>query len=72
MKEMRKVVDWYRDHFKIPLEDAEHRLDCLLKQEVKFHRKKTDLGDIWPADKIPGLDKGIREMQVILMNLGMK
>jgi hypothetical protein len=63
VKEMRKVVEFYRDNFNIPLPDAEHRLECLLKQEVKFHRKKTDLGDIWPADKIPQLDNGIREMQ---------
>ena len=63
--EMRKLLTFFENEFSLQFPDKEWRLDCLLKHQAKFFRKKkAQPKDLFSKEQIEMIDSRVRQVQV--------
>ena len=62
---MRKLLSFFENEFSLEFPDKEWRLDCLLKHQAKFFRKKkAQPKDLFSKEQIEMIDSRVRQVQV--------
>ena len=62
---MRNLLEFFEKNFELEFPDKEWRLDCLLKHQAKFFRKKkAQPKDLFSKEQIQMIDEKIRQVQV--------
>ena len=65
---MEKILDFFEENFNLSIPDREWRLNCILKHQAKFYRKKKPLErELFSDEQIRTIDERIRQTQVILI-----
>ena len=62
---MRKLLSFFENEFSLEFPNKEWRLDCLLKHQAKFFRKKkAQPKDLFSNEQIEMIDSRVRQVQV--------
>jgi len=64
--EMQKVLEFFKQNFEIQIPDEDWRLDCLIKHQAKFFRKKKPLEkELFSKAQIKEIDERVMQAQLM-------